>query len=44
MKTIKELLSNTLELIRTIVDNAMAQPNQYRLAFIITDDVAGRND
>ena len=44
MKTIKELLSNTLELIRTIVDNATAQSNQYTLAFIITDDVAGRND
>ena len=46
MKSIKELLTYALELIYTNV-NKMFQPQQqqqYRLAFIITDDGAGRND
>ncbi|MFN8282042.1 MAG: hypothetical protein U0U67_02455 [Chitinophagales bacterium] len=45
MKSIKELLTYALELIYTNVNKMFqSQQQQYRLAFIITDDGAGRND
>lgn len=44
MKSIKELLVYTLELIYTIVDKALLRNNHNTVAFIITDDGAGRND